>query len=280
MKMSKIFNKSSTLTFFRSSYIYIILLLIYIPLIFIVALSFNGESAKGNIILDFNNPNGNNYVQLFKNDDFLNSFFNSLFVALAVTPISLIIAISTCFGLWYSKNRKVNRTIANMVTTNIAIPDIILGISLTLLFTSIWLPLGLDYGYFTIVLAHISFCVPYAILAIYPRMLKFNKNLIHASNDLGASKTRTFFNIVLPFLLPAIIAAAIIVVAISFDDFVITTLVRGNFQTISTAIYQSSKGIKAWIVTFGAIMVISFILGSLIVAIRKGLKENRKKRGK
>lgn len=280
MKMSKIFNKSSTLTFFRSSYIYIILLLIYIPLIFIVALSFNGESAKGNIILDFNNPNGNNYVQLFKNDDFLNSFFNSLFVALAVTPISLIIAISTCFGLWYSKNRKVNRTITNMVSTNIAIPDIILGISLTLLFTSIWLPLGLDYGYFTIVLAHISFCVPYAILAIYPRMLKFNKNLIHASNDLGASKTRTFFNIVLPFLLPAIIAAAIIVVAISFDDFVITTLVRGNFQTISTAIYQSSKGIKAWIVTFGAIMVISFILGSLIVAIRKGLKENRKKRGK
>lgn len=280
MKMSKIFNKSSTLTFFRSSYIYIILLLIYIPLIFIVALSFNGESAKGNIILDFNNPNGNNYVQLFKNDDFLNSFFNSLFVALAVTPISLIIAISTCFGLWYSKNRKVNRTITNMVTTNIAIPDIILGISLTLLFTSIWLPLGLDYGYFTIVLAHISFCVPYAILAIYPRMLKFNKNLIHASNDLGASKTRTFFNIVLPFLLPAIIAAAIIVVAISFDDFVITTLVRGNFQTISTAIYQSSKGIKAWIVTFGAIMVISFILGSLIIAIRKGLKENRKKRGK
>lgn len=280
MKMSKIFNKSSTLTFFRSSYIYIILLLIYIPLIFIVALSFNGESAKGNIILDFNNPNGNNYVQLFKNDDFLNSFFNSLFVALVVTPISLIIAISTCFGLWYSKNRKVNRTITNMVTTNIAIPDIILGISLTLLFTSIWLPLGLDYGYFTIVLAHISFCVPYAILAIYPRMLKFNKNLIHASNDLGASKTRTFFSIVLPFLLPAIIAAAIIVVAISFDDFVITTLVRGNFQTISTAIYQSSKGIKAWIVTFGAIMVISFILGSLIVAIRKGLKENRKKRGK
>lgn len=280
MKISKMFNKSNSLTFFRSSYIYIILLLIYIPLIFIVVLSFNGESAKGNIILDFDNPSGNNYIQLFKNDDFLNSFFNSLFVALAVTPISLVIAISTCFGLWYSKNKKVNRTINNMVTANIAIPDIILGISLTLLFTSVWLPLGLDYGYFTIVLAHISFCVPYAILAIYPRMLKFNKNLIHASNDLGASKTRTFFNIILPFLLPAIISAAIIVVAISFDDFVITTLVRGNFQTISTAIYQSSKGIKAWIVTFGAIMVIGFILGSLIIAIRKGLKENRKKRGK
>lgn len=280
MKISKMFNRNSLLTFFRSSYIYIILLLIYIPLIFIVALSFNGESAKGNIILDFNNPSGNNYIQLFKNDIFLNSFFNSLFVALAVTPISLIIAISTCFGLWYSRNKKINRTINNMVTTNIAIPDIILGISLTLLFTSIWLPLGLDYGYFTVVLAHISFCVPYAILAIYPRMLKFNKNLIHASNDLGASKSRTFFKIVLPFLLPAIIAASIIVVAISFDDFVITTLVRGNFQTISTAIYQSNRGIKAWIVTFGAIMVIGFILGSFIVAIRKGLKENRKKRGK
>ncbi|MEF9984860.1 MAG: ABC transporter permease subunit [Malacoplasma sp.] len=278
MSISKLFSKNKTLTFFRSSYIYIILLLIYIPLIFIVALSFNGESQKGNIILDFDNPNTNNYIQLFKNDEFLNSFFNSFFVALAVAPISLIIAVSTCFGLWYSRNKKVNRVINNMVTTNIAIPDIIFGISLTLLFTSVWLPLGLDYGYFTIVFSHISFCVPYAILAIYPRMLKFNKNLINASNDLGASKTRTFFKIVLPFLLPAIISATIIVIAISFDDFVITTLVRGNFLTISTAIYQSSKGIKAWIVTFGAIMVIGFILGSLIIATRKSWKENLKRR--
>lgn len=278
MKIKRLFNKNNSLAFLRSSYIYILLALIYIPLIFIVALSFNGESPKGNIVTDFTNPSFNNYLNLFSNDEFLNSFINSLLVAVVVAPVSVTIATITCFGIWYAQSVKVKKLVNNLATINIAIPDIIFGISLTLLFASVWLPLGLDYGYITVVLSHISFSVPYAMVAIYPKMVKFNKNLINASNDLGASKTRTFFKIVLPFLTPAIISALIIVVAISFDDFVITTLIRGNFQTISTAIYQSSKGIKAWIVSFGSIMVLGFIFGSFVIAIQKYLKNKRRNR--
>ncbi len=271
------FDKSTFLLFIRRSYVLITLFLIYLPLLFIVALSFNGSSEKGNIILDFSNPTLENWIGLFQDDDFTSNLFNSFTVAALVTPISIIIGVITCFGMWHASS-KTNKVFKAFSTANISVPDIITGVSLTLLFASIWLPLGLDYGYTTVVISHISFTTPYAIITIYPKMLALNKNLINASNDLGASKIRTFFKVIIPHLLPSIIAASMIIIAISFDDFVITLLVSGNFTTISSAIYLSSKGIKAWIVTFGALLVVLFIAGSIALSFYKILKT--KKRGR
>ncbi|MCF0217834.1 MAG: ABC transporter permease [Malacoplasma sp.] len=272
---------SSVLAFFRRFYIYFLLILIYVPLIFIVLLSFNGQSVRGNIILDFNNGlTGENWISLFtdtSSDGFLVNLLNSFLVVILVMPVSVIVGLLTAFGMWNSKSK--TRNIARIAsTTNISIPDIIAGISLSLLFTIIWLPLGLNYGYATVVISHISFCIPYAIVAIYPRMASLNRNLINASNDLGASKLKTFFKVVVPHVYPSIIAAAIIVTAISFDDFVITLLVSGNFRTIATKIYLSSRGIKAWIVTFGALLVILFIVGTFILAAIKIFKVKHKNR--
>jgi spermidine/putrescine transport system permease protein len=105
--------------------------------------------------------------------------------------------------------------------------------------------MGFNLGMFTVVLAHISFCVPYAIVAIYPRMNKMNINHILASYDLGHSKMDTFMKITVPYLMPAILSGAAIAFAMSLDDFIITNLVNGSFQTIATLIYNSRKGIKA-----------------------------------
>ena len=268
-------DKNNILAFLRRSYIFIILGIIYVPLIFIVILSFAGVSPKGNIILDFSNPTGENWENLFQETDFTSSLLNTISVAALVTPISVIIGITTCFGMWHAKNR-VKKSLRAASTVNMSIPDVITGVSLTLLFSSVWLPLGLDYGYTTVVISHISFTTPYAITTIYPRMISLKQNLINASNDLGASKLRTFFKVIIPHLMPAIIGACIIVIAISFDDFVITLLVSGNFRTISSAIYLSAKGIKAWIVTFGAILVVSFIIGSFIIAALK-ISKNKKR---
>lgn len=273
------FEKTSALHWLRKSYIFIVLAVIYIPLIFVVALSFAGVSPKGNIILDLSNPTTENWTSLFGDDEFTSSLINSITVAAVVTPVSVIIGIITCFGMWNAK-AKTKKIIQSFSTTNISIPDIITGISLSLLFTSVWLPLGLDFGFATIVISHISFATPYAIVAIFPRMQSLKKNLVNASNDLGASKLRTFFKVIIPHITPSIIAACIIVIAISFDDFVITLLVSGNFNTISSSIYLSSKGIKAWIVTFGAIMVVCFILASFLIATFKILKIRQKNGGK
>lgn len=271
------FKEFNFFSLLRQWYIYIIVLLIYIPLIFLIILSFNGSSSRGNILLNISGLTNSNYIDLFKNDEFINSLLNTLLVVVVVVPISIIIAILTCFGMWHSRVF-IKQVTKYMYNTNIAIPDIITGISLSLLFTIVWLPLGLEFGYATVVISHISFCVPYAIVAIYPKMISMNVNLINASNDLGASNIRTFFKIIIPYLTPSIISASIIVTAMSFDDFVITSLVNGNFNTISSSIYQSAKGIKAWIVTFGAIMVFAFIVGSIAIAMHKIVKNKRAKK--
>lgn len=270
------FNKNSFFSFLRKWYIFIVLALIYVPLVFLIVLSFNGHSERGNIIQTITKFDLINYFELFKNDEFINSLVNTILVVLIVMPVSIILAVATCFGMWYSR-RYLKAVTQGMYNANIAIPDIITGISLSLLFTMVWLPLGLEFGYATVVISHISFCTPYAIVAIYPKMVSMKQNLIYASNDLGASNIRTFFKVVVPYLTPSIISASIIVTALSFDDFVITSLVNGNFSTISTSIYESAKGIKGWIVTFGAIMVFVIILISLAISVNKIIKSKKKK---
>lgn len=264
--------------FIRRFYIFLILAIIYVPLIVIILLSFNGQTERGNVIMNFGVPDIINYIELFRDNDFLNALFNSLIISVIVVPISVLIAVITCFGIWNSKNRYVN-TIIGASKVSVATPEPITAISLALLFTSTVLPLGLNFGMFTVCLAHISFCTPYAIIAIYPRMQKMNRNLVWASYDLGYSKAKTFFKIIIPYLAPALLSASAIVLAMSLDDFIITSLINGSTQTLSTAIYTTRKGIKAWVVTFGALLVIlTFVIVIIvsIVKVRKGKKANVK----
>lgn len=253
MSNNKILNR------IKKSYIYILLSIIYIPLIFLIFLSFTNGSDKGNINGNFDWNFGDNYLNLFKDSSFINALLNTLIITGFVTPISVIIATITCYGIWNS-SKFFKKGVLNSAKVNIINPEVITGISLTLLFSSTWIALGFNFGIFTVILAHISFCTPYAIITIYPRMNKMNKNLANASKDLGYNSFKTFFNIVIPFLLPSILGALGIVFAMSFDDFIITNLVRGKVTTISSEMYLMAKGIKTWAVTFGAIVIfISFI---------------------
>lgn len=254
--------------FFRRFYIFLILALIYVPLIVIILLSFNGQTGRGNVIMNFSTPDIINYIQLFKDNEFLNALLNSAIISIIVIPVSVLIAVITCFGIWNSKNKYVN-TIVGASKVSIATPEPITAISLALLFNSTLVPLGVSLGMFTVCLAHISFCTPYAIISIYPRMQKMPRNLIWASYDLGYSKFRTFFKVIIPYLAPALLSASAIVLAMSLDDFIITSLINGSTQTISTAIYTTRKGIKAWVVTFGALLVMLTAIVVIIVSIIK-----------
>lgn len=265
------------LGFFKSFYILIILLIIYIPLVIVLLLSFTGQTNRGNINLNFNSLSFENWKFLFTNDTFLNSLLNSLIISAVVVPISVFIGVITCFGIWNTTKKK-EIAVIGISKLSIAIPEPITAISLALLFSSTWVAMGLNFGLITICLSHISFCTPYAIVTIYPKMQKMNKNLVMASYDLGYSKVKTFFNVVIPYLLPAILSASAITFAMSLDDFIITNLINGSTQTISTAIYTTRKGIKAWVVTFGGFLVIITAFITLITTIRKVRKSKVKKK--
>lgn len=261
------------LGFFKNFYVLIILLIIYIPLIVVLLLSFTGQTNRGNIVLNFNSLSFNNWKILFTNDAFLDSLLNSLIISAVVVPVSVFIGVITCFGIWNTTKKK-ELAVIGISKLSIAIPEPITAISLALLFSSTWVAMGLNFGLITICLSHISFCTPYAIVAIYPKMQKMNKNLVMASYDLGYSKVKTFLNIVIPYLLPAILSAAAITFAMSLDDFIITNLINGSTQTISTAIYTTRKGIKAWVVTFGGFLIIITAFITLIAALRK-IRQNK-----
>nr|WP_318023400.1 ABC transporter permease [Ureaplasma urealyticum] len=263
-------NNINWLSWLRNSYIWIVLAIIYIPLIIIILLSFTTPSIKGNITSAFDWNDGSNYLTLTTNQ-FTDALVNTIIVSIIAVPISTIIATMTCFGVWHAK-AFYKKLMTASAQTNMMIPDVISGISLALLFAATFIPIGFSFGFSTIILAHISYCTPYAIMIIYPRMLKMKKNLILASYDLGYTKIATFFKIILPYLLPSIISATIIVFAMSFDDFIITKLVGGKVNTIGTEMYSMAKGIKAWAVCFGALMVLLTILIAALISANKIIK--------
>ncbi len=269
--MKALRSKENWIYWLKQSYVGIVLTLIYIPLIFLVFLSFAGQSDKGNINNNFVDVSGENYLEIIHNSEFWNALLNSFLIALIVVPISLVISLFTAIGIWTSK-QKVETQVMICAKTSLAVPDIISGISLLLLFSSFILSIGFNFGFTTIILSHISFAVPYGIVSIYPNLNKIKKNLMWASLDLGYSKWATYIKVIIPAIKFSIMSAAILLAIMSFDDFVITTLVRGNVDTIGTAIYNSRKGIKAWIVTFGAIIVLIILLSTLIISISKAKK--------
>lgn len=255
-------------SFLKKWYIFIILAIIYIPLILVVLISFNPATNRGNISLNFGVPTFVNYITLWSNDIFVNGLLNTLLLCAIITPISLLIGIIASYGIWKS-NVVIKSFVMNTSRLSIINPDAITGISLLILFSSTIIPMGFNFGFFTVVLAHISFCTPYVIITVYPKMIKMNPNLIMASYDLGADKFRTFRKVIIPYLAPSILSATAIVIAMSWDDFVITNLVNGSWQTIGTAIYMTRKGIKTWVITFGAIMILITILVIMILSIIK-----------
>lgn len=263
----------------KKSYIALLLAIIYIPLIFLVVWSFVNPSEKGNVVTSPSGWGFENYLTLFTDNEFLNGLMNTVIIISVVTPISVIIATITCYAVWNNKKNfeKINNGISRISLIN---PEIITAVSLTLLFASTWISIGMNLGFFTIILSHISFCTPYAIISIYPRMQKFKANLINASKDLGYSSFKTFFNIVVPYLMPSIVGACALVVVMSFDDFIITNLVRGRVTTVSTEMYLMTKGIKAWAVAFGALLVLIFIIYISIKSIISWRKTKKQKLNK
>ncbi len=261
--------------FLKHWYILLVLVLIYIPLVLIIFLSFNGQNKWGSVKINFGVPTTINWIKIWGEETFTDALINTIIISLIVVPVTLLIAVFACYGIWKAKV-STKFMVLNSSRLSIVTPDSITGVSLILLFGATWIPIGFDYGFFTVVLAHISFCTPYALIAIYPRINKMNPNWVLASYDLGNGKFNTFFKVIIPYLMPSILSALAIVLAMSWDDFIITNLVNGSFQTIGTAIYTTRKGIKAWVVTFGAIMVIGVFFTVLMIHLLKTYKEHKR----
>ncbi len=210
--------------FFKSSYMALIIMLIYIPIFVFILLSFNSSNSM-NV---FQNFSFRWYKALANNSPFLQSIIVSIFVAVVSTIISLIIGVFAAIGISKSKRitQKMTLSITNIPIIN---ADLLTAIGLMVMF----LAFGIKFGIITLILAHISFNIPFVILTVLPRLSKIDQNLIKASLDLGSKPSQTLRKIILPSLLTSIITAAAICFAMSFDDFIISYFNSGSQNNVS-----------------------------------------------
>ena len=219
--------------FLSRSYMFIVFLFLYAPILLLVFFSFN--SSNSNVV--FEGFSLKWYAELFHDEEILGALLNTLIVALLASVISTIIGTAAAIGLAnYKKWQK--KVVMNVTYLPVLNPDIITGISLLLLFIGF----GVPTGFLTVLLAHITFDISYVILSVTPRLRHVDPRIYEAAQDLGAPPLTAFFKCVMPQLIPGIISAFLMAFTLSIDDFIVTFFVRGNsFSTLSTVIYSITK---------------------------------------
>ncbi len=239
-------------------YMGIILVFMYLPIVTMIVLSFNDSKSRakwGGFTMKW-------YVNLASDSEVINAVANTFIIALISTIVATIIGTVTCIALMrlHKKSRMVIMGITNIPMIN---ADIVTGISLMLLFRV----MHFNTGFLTVLIAHITFNIPYVMLSVMPRMKTINPNVYEAAVDLGAEPFYAFRKSVLPDLMPAVLSGAMMAFTMSLDDFIITYFTKGSgFDTLSTKIYNEVKrGIQPEIYALSAIIfvvVIFIILGS------------------
>ncbi len=244
--------------FFQKAYLSILLIFMYAPIITLIVLSFNSSKSRakwGGFTLDW-------YLSLLSDEAVASALINTLTIAILATIISTIIGTFTCIAM-IGLSPKLRSTIMGVTNIPMINADIVTGISLMLLFRF----LHISTGFSTILLAHITFNIPFVMLSVMPRIKNMNFYVYEAALDLGASPVYAFIKTILPDLMPGIISGALMAFTMSLDDFIITYFTKGSgFETLSTLIYNEVKrGIQPEIYALSAIIFVVVLILLMIV---------------
>ena len=239
------------------TYIALILLFLYMPILLLIFFSFN--AGHSNVI--FSGFSLHWYAELFQDEHMPRALANTLIIA-SISSVAATI-IGTMAALRINKLKRFFRSVVMNVTyIPVLNPDIITGVSLMLLFIALNIPLG----YFTVIIAHITFNIPYVILAIMPKLRQTDPHIVEAANDLGASPFQAFWKILFPQILPGILSGLLMAFTLSVDDFVITFFLRGtSVETLATVIYTNTK--QKIPLTINALCALMFVIVLLILIL-------------
>ncbi len=255
---------------FSASYIAVLLLLLYAPIFIIIIFSFTEAKVLGNWT-GFSFKLYSNLFRVGIHHSLTSALWNTLIIGMISALVSMVLGTVAAIGIYNLKPRT-RRTVQLVNSIPILNPDIITAISLFLLFVS----LGITQGYTTVILAHISFCTPYVVLSVYPRLLQMNDNLYEAALDLGATPFYALRKVLLPELRPGMISGFILAFTLSIDDFVVTLFTIGNegLETLSTYIYADARkgGLTPELRPLSAIIFITVLVLLLFINHRAAKK--------
>ena len=235
---------------FKKVYLYLVLFFLYAPIAVLAFYSFNASRTSkvwGGFSLKW-------YQSLFQNGEILSALFYTLLVAVLASLISTVVGTVSAIGLHAMKEKQRN-ILLNVNYLPVINPDIVTGISLMLVFAFA----SVKPGLLTMLIAHITFCIPYVILSVLPKLKQMDKHLVEAAMDLGATPRYTLRNIVLPEIMPGIMTGMMLAFTLSLDDFVISFFTTGNgVSNLSIYVYSAAKrGISPEINALSTLMILT-----------------------
>jgi spermidine/putrescine transport system permease protein len=241
----------------RALYATLVFVFLYLPLGVMVAYSFNSSRfsmAWKGLTLDW-------YVKLFGNTALMQAALNSLLIAALAATCSSILGTLVAMALqrWRFPTRKVIRTSLFVMMMS---PDIVIGISLLVLFMALSLPLG----FWTLLMAHVTLCVPFVSITVYGRLQGFDPHVVEAARDLGAGEYEVFRHVVLPMVFPAVLAGWFLSFTLSIDDVIISFFTTGpTFEVLPLRIYSMVRlGLKPEVNALCAIMILVTVVAVFV----------------
>ena len=261
---------------FARLYIWLILIILYAPIVFIAVFSFTEAKSLGN----WTGFSFKLYQNLFtgsmqNSSGLLSAFVNALVIALRASVTATLLGTVAAIGIYNMKGRRKNvmTFLNNIPMIN---PDIITGVSLFLLFVF----LHISQGYTTVILAHITFCTPYVVLNVMPKLSQMNPNTYEAALDLGATPAQALRKVLIPALRPGMISGFILSFTMSLDDFAVTFFTRGTIglDTLSTYIYTDARkgGLTPELKPLMTILFLVILVVLLVINIRQSKNSDKK----
>lgn len=255
--------------FFSRFYVFLVLLFMYAPILVLIAFSFNESKGRSWTGFSFKW-----YGELFKDDAIIGALGNTLIIAIIAAIVSTILGTAAAIGI-HNMKRPGKTIVKNVNNLPLINPEIVMGISLMILFSFC----RINPGYVTIIIAHITFCIPSVVLSVLPKLRQINNNIYEAALDLGCNDFQAFFKVILPEIMPGIISGFLMAFTYSIDDFVISYFTAGpDSQTLPLVIYTITR--KPMTPKLNALSTIIFVIVLLVLLITNFVGDKDKNKTK
>lgn len=263
----------------KASKIYTALIMIFLfaPIAILLVFSFN-ESKSLSVMSGFS---FHWYKELFKDTETIQAVSNTLILAVSASLISTVMGTAAAVGINKLRSRFMRTAMDSVTNIPMINPDIITGISLMLMFVFVGKLFGAatSLNFVTMLIAHITFCLPYVILQVLPKLQQMDKSLPEAAMDLGCTPFRAFIKVEIPEIMPGVITGMIMAFTLSLDDFVISYFTAGNgFETLPIRIYNMTKKTVTPKMYALATIIFFVILALLLISNLSGNEDTRQRK--
>ena len=266
----------------RNAYLFLVFGILYIPILTLILFSFN----ESNSTAVFTGFSFKWYVELFNSPETFTALRNTLILAVSSSLIATVIGTAAAEGIYKMRSKLMKGAVTTVTNIPMMNPDIVTGMSMMLFFVAVAAILGVSYenvGFTAMLISHTTFCLPYVILSVLPRINELGDSLSEAALDLGCTPLKAFFKVKLPNIMPGVLSGAVMAFTMSLDDFVISYFVgSSNFQTLPLLIYSmTKKKVTPDMYALSTLIVVTVFVLLIVSNLRSGKKlDEERKRGK